>query len=67
MVMLNTHGESTEYKVELLTAIVAKQHILLSTMHDSVIELNRRSLTNEMVILNLKETSTGDLKQSVIY
>ena len=67
LVKLNTHGESTERKVELLSAIIVKQHKVISNLHDSVIELKRLSLSNELVILNLKESSPDNLRQSVIY
>jgi hypothetical protein len=55
MVKLNTKEQSTERKVELLSAIVSKQHSLITSMKTNILDLSKRSLMNEFVILNLRE------------
>jgi hypothetical protein len=57
MVSLDFKEESTERKVELLSAIIRKQSSVMSNMRDSILELTRRSLLNEFVILNKDEST----------
>ena len=57
MVSLDFKEESTERKVELLSAIICKQSSVMSNMRDSILELTRRSLLNEFVILNKDEST----------
>ena len=53
MVSLDFKEQSTERKVELLSAIICKQSSLILTMKDNIYrQLSRRSLLNEFVILN---------------
>jgi hypothetical protein len=68
MVSLDCKEHSTERKVELLSAIVCKQNSIIFNMKDNILELNRRSITNEFVILNKPESPTPqreDLSQTV--
>ena len=67
MVSLNSKEQSTDRKVELLSAIVSKQHGLISNLKDNVVELTRKSLVNELVILNLPESppNANDLPSAI--
>jgi hypothetical protein len=60
LVSLDFKEESTERKVELLSAIICKQSSLMSNMKDNITELTRRSLQNEFVILNKVESPANE-------
>ena len=64
---VNTQDKSSATKTELLAAIVAKQHKVMYNINKSIIELTRRLMNNEIVILNLRECIQDDLAQSVLY
>jgi hypothetical protein len=67
IVKVNTKGASADIKIELLAAIIAKQHKMMHNMNDSIIDLTRRLMRNEIVILNLKECRQDQLSTAVLY
>jgi uncharacterized coiled-coil protein SlyX len=64
---VNTHNTSSETKIELLSAVVAKQHKVLYSMNDSFSVLTKRLMNNEVVILNLRECNFNDLAKAVMF
>jgi hypothetical protein len=70
MVVLDSKESSDSTKIELLSAIVTKQHKMIVSMKDSLLNITKNMLQNEFVVLNLKEIPNEDrdsLCQSVIH
>jgi RNA-binding protein YhbY len=67
IVKLSCHKDSGENKIELLSAIVVKEHKMITNLYENVIDLRKQFMQNEFVILNLMENGTQNLRQAVIY
>jgi hypothetical protein len=66
IVFLSSHDSSNERKIEILSAILVKEHKMIRNLYDSVVDLNKRFMQNELLILNMQECQPNDLLQNVL-
>ena len=67
IVQLSTHDKSAASKIELLLAIVVKEHKIIANLFDSYVNVTRQLMQNEFVILNLAEKNNEDIIQAAKY
>jgi hypothetical protein len=67
-VVLESKEDSATSKISILSAIVSKQHKMLTNMNNTITDMSKRLLESELVILHLKEipNDKGNLMKSVI-